>query len=79
MGKKTESTNAFIGNISDLRLYCTVLSSDEIKALYKDACYIDKNNNFYAYEYVENGINSPQISKKGVFYIPEEIKEDNNY
>lgn len=79
IGKKTESTNAFIGNISDLRLYCTVLSSDEIKALYKDACYIDKNNNFYAYEYVENGINSPQISKKGVFYIPEEIKEDNNY
>ena len=39
--------------ISDFRIYCTTLSADDVKALYEDAGYVDKNGNFHAYEYIE--------------------------
>lgn len=66
-------------NYSDFRLYNTILSLEDIQSLYNNAGYIDRNNNFYAYEYIEKQISSPQISKRGVFSIPYEIKEDDNY
>lgn len=49
----TPASTAFIGNISDVRIYCTALSADDIKALYEDAGYIDNQGNFHAYEYSE--------------------------
>lgn len=49
----TPASTAFIGNISDVRIYCTALSADDIKALYEDAGYVDNQGNFHAYEYSE--------------------------
>lgn len=46
-------TTSFIGNISDVRVYATALSAADVKALYNDAGYVDKNGNFHAYEFVE--------------------------
>ena len=66
-------------NYSDFRLYSTILSLEDIQSLYNNAGYIDRNNNFYAYEYIEKQISSPQISKRGVFSVPYEIREDDNY
>ena len=66
-------------NYSDFRLYNTILSLEDIQSLYNNAGYIDRNNNFYAYEYIEKQISSPQISKRGVFSVPYEIREDDNY
>ena len=49
----TPASNNYVGGISDFRIYCTALSADDVKALYEDAGYVDKNGNFHAYEYVE--------------------------
>jgi len=44
--------------MSDLRIYTTALSEDDIKELYQTSVLIDRNNNFYSRSYNENIINN---------------------
>ena len=43
----------FKGKISDVRIYCTALSAEDIKALYETSVSIDDKGNFHAYEISE--------------------------
>ena len=43
----------FVGSISDVRLYTTVLSADDILTMYKTSGIIDNKGNVYVYEFKE--------------------------
>ena len=53
-GNNTSPANStFVGDLSDLRIYCTALTEDQIKELYDTSATIDKNGNVYAREVQE--------------------------
>ena len=52
-GNMNTPTSIYKGNISDVRIYCTALSSSDIAELYQTAAQVDKDGNVYAYEFKE--------------------------
>lgn len=47
------ASTSFIGKISDVRIYCTALSAEDIKSLYNNSAYIDNQGNIYGAVYEE--------------------------
>ena len=60
----TSTSESFIGNLSDFRIYSTALSDSDILELYNTPINIDNKGNLYAYEFIEEDKNN--FSKQGI-------------
>ena len=60
----TSTSESFIGNLSDFRIYSTALSDSDILELYNSPINIDNKGNLYAYEFIEEEENN--FSKQGI-------------
>ena len=47
------ASSAYVGNLSDVRIYATALTAEQIKELYNTSATIDNKGNIYARELVE--------------------------
>ena len=61
----TPASKAFVGNISDVRIYSTALSQKDITDLYVTSSYIDKSGNFHCYSANEIENTQPKVRKNG--------------
>jgi hypothetical protein len=48
-----ENGSRFVGNISDFRLYATVLTAAQVKELYQTSAMVAKNGTMMTYDYIE--------------------------
>lgn len=73
----TENIYPAYGNISDFRIYCTTLSADAIKDIYRTSLKIDKDGKDHTFEFIEN--NGLNITKTGKFISPIYIESGYNF
>lgn len=57
IGKRSTTSDGFNGCINDFRMYCTILSEDDILTLYKTSSIIDNEGNVYPYELLDTKVN----------------------
>lgn len=53
----------YVGNLSDLRIYCTALDVDAVRQLYEVGAKIDNKQNLHTFELIET--NKQEITKQG--------------
>ena len=77
IGSMSQSINGinFNGTLSDLRIYHTALSDDDIKELYNTSVLIDNQQNLSAYSFNETSENN--ISKSGILNSNQFIEDSN--
>lgn len=66
----------FDGKMDDLRIYATVLESDEVKRMYMERARVDSKGNLYCNELVESSYKIDYIRSDGNQYIDTEIIPD---
>ena len=66
-GATLESGNDFVGSISDVRVYGTALSIDDVKYLYETSAAIDNNGDMFADSFEETEM-LPRVGKEGLVY-----------
>lgn len=49
----TPAASTFVGDISDVRIYCTALTEAQVKELYNTSATVDNNGNLYVREVIE--------------------------
>lgn len=70
------------GSWSDLRIYCTALSANDILELYNTSAFVDNQQNIDCFQFQENQINGSEITKQGQIncnIVNENIEASINY
>lgn len=70
------STARFTGGISDVRIYGTAFSAEDILELYQNTASIDRDSNIFVYEFKEE-TNEKSFSKTGINKMNEFIEDSN--
>ena len=65
------------GNISDFRIYCTALSANAIKDIYRTSLKIDKDGKDHSFEFIED--DSINITSSGKMIAPCFIESKHNF
>lgn len=65
----TGGSKYFNGSISDVRIYATILSEDDIKELYNNPANIDNMGSMLSFEFEEEELDKYQILKTGITKI----------
>lgn len=73
----TPASSTFVGNISDVRIYATALSAEDIRQLYEVSGKIDNLGNLYSYEFIEEDTYKPIAQKNGIIKINNFIEQYN--
>ena len=53
LGKRSTTSDGFVGKLSDFRAYATALSADDVQSLYQNSAYIDSSGNVYGAVHTE--------------------------
>jgi len=70
----TPTNSNFVGNISDVRIYSTALSANDILQLYRVGASIDNMGNVHSYEIDETSTTKTRLYKTGIFETGELIE-----
>lgn len=77
IGRRSTANNYTTNEISDLRLYATALSDDDVMHLYKTSASIDNLAGFHTFE-IEEKNHTPSIQKNGETIANNFIEKTNN-
>lgn len=61
-------------NVSDVRIYATALSEEDVKELYETSAIIDDKGNLFAYDFVEG--ENTDIGANGIITTPQLVEND---
>ena len=70
IGKRSTTSDGFVGKMSDFRIYAKALSADDVKELYDTAALIDNIGNLECYKISEEDVSSQEVMKTGVVKTP---------
>ena len=69
IGNRSTTSDGFNGQISDFKMYATILSQQDILYLYNIAASIDNVGNIFGYEFIEENILNKEIYKTGIVKV----------
>lgn len=78
LGSYTSGSYQFLGSLSDLRIYATALTQEDILDLYHTSSMIDNLGSIHSFDFVEDSINNQEMYDTGIFKTKHFIESNDN-